>query len=200
MRNFKTYTLQTPLAFSVSPYPAIPCDSNIEQQERPIDSFYYTEKTKNHMENLLGDINKLLDLRKKNSPLFTEDKFDKDNFEILFKATQMIPFLDRVGKMLSDISLVLSHFVVNPNYYSSFLFGYKRQDLFNEINKIKINKNNIVDDKLEGDNTINKDTQTPSLENKFLKKMQSQSQKTEHSAQNQKSKTISPDIRSQVNI
>ena len=200
MRNFKTYTLQTPLAFSVSPYPAIPCDSNIEQQERPIDIFYYIEKTKNHMENLLGDINKLLDLRKKNSPLFTEDKFDKDNFEILFKATQMIPFLDRVGKMLSDISLVLSHFVVNPNYYSSFLFGYKRQDLFNEINKIKINKNNIVDDKLEGDNTINKDTQTPPLENKFLKKMQSQSQKTEQSAQNQKSKKISPDNRSQVNI
>ena len=200
MRNFKTYTLQTPLAFSVSPYPAIPCDSNIEQQERPIDIFYYIEKTKNHMENLLGDINKLLDLRKKNSPLFTEDKFDKDNFEILFKATQMIPFLDRVGKMLSDISLVLSHFVVNPNYYSSFLFGYKRQDLFNEINKIKINKNNFVDDKLEGDNTINKDTQTPPLENKFLKKMQSQSQKTEQSAQNQKSKKISPDNRSQVNI
>ena len=200
MRNFKTYTLQTPLAFSVSPYPAIPCDSNIEQQERPIDIFYYIEKTKNHMENLLGDINKLLDLRKKNSPLFAEDKFDKDNFEILFKATQMIPFLDRVGKMLSDISLVLSHFVVNPNYYSSFLFGYKRQDLFNEINKIKINKNNFVDDKLEGDNTINKDTQTPPLENKFLKKMQSQSQKTEQSAQNQKSKKISPDNRSQVNI
>ena len=49
-----------------------------------------------------------------------------NNYEILFKATQMIPFLDRVGRMLSDIGLVFSHFMVNPNYYSSFMFGYKR--------------------------------------------------------------------------
>ena len=173
MRNFKTYTLQTPLAFSVSPYPAIPCDSNIEPQERPIDIFYYIEKTKNHMENLLDEMNKLLTLRKKNTPLFKDDKFNKDKYEILFKATQMIPFLDRVGRMLSDISLVFSHFMVNPNYYSSFLFGYKRQDLFNEITKMKKDKNNeIFDDiKIEiNNNSINKDTQTPPLENKFLKK------------------------------
>ena len=194
MRNFKTYTLQTPLAFSVSPYPAIPCDSNIEQQERPIDIFYYIEKTKNHLENLLCDINKLLNLRKKNSPLFKDDKFDKDNFEILFKATQMIPFLDRVGKMLSDISLVFSHFIVNPNYYSSFLFGYKRQDLFNEINNIKSNKNNnLFDSKLENINTISKDTQTPPLENKFLKKMQSQTQQQQESYQSQNTKKNSLD-------
>jgi hypothetical protein len=194
MRNFKTYTLQTPLAFSVSPYPAIPCDSNIEQQERPIDIFYYIEKTKNHLENLLCDINKLLNLRKKNSPLFKDDKFDKDNFEILFKATQMIPFLDRVGKMLSDISLVFSHFIVNPNYYSSFLFGYKRQDLFNEINNIKSNKNNnLFDSKLENINTINKDTQTPPLENKFLKKMQSQTHQQQESYQSQNTKKNSLD-------
>ena len=194
MRNFKTYTLQTPLAFSVSPYPAIPCDSNIEQQERPIDIFYYIEKTKNHLENLLCDINKLLNLRKKNSPLFKDNKFDKDNFEILFKATQMIPFLDRVGKMLSDISLVFSHFIVNPNYYSSFLFGYKRQDFFNEINNIKSNKNNnLFDSKLENINTISKDTQTPPLENKFLKKMQSQTQQQQESYQSQNTKKNSLD-------
>ena len=200
MRNFKTYTLQTPLAFSVSPYPAIPCDSNIEPQERPIDIFYYIEKTKNHMENLLDEMNKLLTLRKKNTPLFKDDKFNKDKYEILFKATQMIPFLDRVGRMLSDISLVFSHFMVNPNYYSSFLFGYKRQDLFNEITKMKKDKNNeIFDDiKIESNNnSINKDTQTPPLENKFLKKIQSQnqsqSQQTQPAQQIQKSQKKSPE-------
>ena len=200
MRNFKTYTLQTPLAFSVSPYPAIPCDSNIEPQERPIDIFYYIEKTKNHMENLLDEMNKLLTLRKKNTPLFKDDKFNKDKYEILFKATQMIPFLDRVGRMLSDISLVFSHFMVNPNYYSSFLFGYKRQDLFNEITKMKKDKNNeIFDDiKIEiNNNSINKDTQTPPLENKFLKKIQSQnqsqSQQTQPAQQIQKSQKKSPE-------
>ena len=183
MRNFKTYTLQTPLSFSVSPYPAIPCDSNIEPQQRPIDIFYYVEKTKRHLENLLDEMNKLLNLRKSYNSLFEGEKFSKDNYEILFKATQMIPFLDRIGRMLSDISLVFSHFIVNPNYYSSFLFGYKRQDLFNEVFNMKKSKNNdIFDDKNninEINKTENKDTQTPPLENKFLKNMESQTQKTQ---------------------
>ena len=188
MRNFKTYTLQTPLSFSESPYPAIPCDSNIEPQQRPIDFFFYVEKTKNHLENLLDEMNKLLKLRKNNNSLFEGDKFSRNNYEILFKATQMIPFLDRVGRMLSDISLVFSHFMVNPNYYSSFLFGYKRQDLFNEVFNMKKSKNNdIFDDKCdinENNKGENKDTQTPPLENKFLKKMQSQSQKTQENQNN----------------
>ena len=130
MRNFKTYTLQSPLTFCNVPYPAIPCDSNIEPQQRPIDIFFYLEKTKEHMESLMEEINHLLNLRKNNTSIFKDNKFSIDYYEILFKATQMIPFLDRVGRMLSDISLVFSHFTVNPNYYSSFMFGYKRQDLF----------------------------------------------------------------------
>jgi len=191
MRNFKTFTLQTPLSFSVSPYPAIPCDSNIEPQERPVDIFYYVEKTKIHLENLLDEMNKLLNLRKKSNSLFKDDKFSKENYEILFKATQMIPFLDRIGRMLSDISLVFSHFMVNPNLYSSFLFGYKRQDLFNEVFNMKKNKNDIFDNKNdinEIKNTENKDTQTPPLENKFLKNIQSQSQKTKQTEKNNSDK------------
>jgi len=196
MRNFKTYTLQTPLAFSISPYPAIPCDSNIEPQQRPVDLFYYVEKTKNYLETILNDMNKLLSLRKKTASLFKDDKFTKDNYEILFRATQMIPFLDRVGRMLSDISLIFSHFVVNPNYYSSFLFGYKRQDLLNEIIKIKKNKINDIFD--ENDNNINEinitknqDTQTPPLENKFLKKIKSQSEQNQLN-QSEKKNQINP--------
>ena len=191
MRNFKTFTLQTPLSFSVSPYPAIPCDSNIEPQERPVDIFYYVEKTKIHLENLLDEMNNLLNLRKKSNSLFKDDKFSKDNYEILFKATQMIPFLDRIGRMLSDISLVFSHFMVNPNLYSSFLFGYKRQDLFNEVFNMKKNKSDIFDNKNdinEIKNTENKDTQTPPLENKFLKNIQSQSQKAKQTENNNSDK------------
>ena len=185
MRNFKTYTLQSPITFCSIPYPAIPCDSNIEPQQRPIDIFFYLEKTKKHMENLLDEMNCLLNLRKKNSPLFCDNKFNMDNFEILFKATQMIPFLDRIGRMLSDISLVFSHFMVNPNYYSSLLFGCKRQDLFNEINNMKINKENKKDeDKFDILNEINKieiktkneDSQTPPIESKFMKKFKEEQQ------------------------
>ena len=84
MRNFKTYTLQTPLTFCSIPYPAIPCDSNIEPQQRPIDIFFYLEQTKKHLENLMDDVNSLLNLRKRNSPLFQNNKFNIDNFEILF--------------------------------------------------------------------------------------------------------------------
>ena len=194
MRNFKTYTLQSPLTFCSMPYPAVPCDSNIEPQQRPIDIFFYLEKTKKYMENLLDDINNLLNLRKNSSSLFQDNKFNLDNFEILFKATQMIPFLDRIGRMLSDISLVFSHFVVNPNYYSSFMFGYKRQDLFNEIANMKINKdkkdskdikkddNNINSIKEEVKKEINiiktknEDSQTPPIESKFMKQFKEQQQ------------------------
>ena len=209
MRNFKTYTLQTPLASSVSPYPAIPCDSYIEPQQRPIDIFYYVEKTKNHLERLLDDMNKILSLRKKNNPPFKDDKFNRDNYEILFKATQMIPFLDRIGRMLSDISLIFSHFVVNPNYYSSFLFGYKRQDLLNEVMRIKKSKNNTIFDESDNNNNINineknnttnttknQDTQTPPLENKYLKKIQSQAEQKNVKKNQTENKNIINEIKS----
>ena len=39
MRNFKVYTLQSPGSVFMSPYPGIPCDSNIEPQPRTIDCF-----------------------------------------------------------------------------------------------------------------------------------------------------------------
>ena len=182
MRNFKTFTLQSPLTFCAMPYPAIPCDSNIEPQQRPIDVFYYLEKVKKHMENLLDEMNDLLNLRKKNSPLFIDNKFSLGNYEILFKATQMIPFLDRVGRMLSDISLVFSHFMVNPNYYSSFLFGYQRQDLFNEVSNMKLNKDKKENKDIKTNNEINliktknEDSQTPPIESKFMKKFKEEQQ------------------------
>ena len=214
MRNFKTYTLQSPITFCSMPYPAIPCDSNMEPQQRPIDIFFYLEKTKKHMENLLDEMNSLLNLRKRNSPLFNESKFNMDNYEILFKVTQMIPFLDRIGRMLSDISLVFSHFMVNPNYYSSFLFGYKRQDIFNEINNMKINKenkkdeenniNNIINEIKKDKNEIktkNEDSQTPPIESKFMKKFKEEQQlQTLKEKEKDKEKESKPQIKENKEI
>ena len=203
MRNFKTYTLQSPLTFCNVPYPAIPCDSNIEPQQRPIDIFFYLEKTKEHMESLMEEINHLLNLRKNNTSIFKDNKFSIDYYEILFKATQMIPFLDRVGRMLSDISLVFSHFTVNPNYYSSFMFGYKRQDLFNEIYNMKGNnkdkKDNIIFDEKEKNDkdkeikvikTKNEDSQTPPIENKFMKQFKEQQQLQNKEKEKEKEKEL----------
>ena len=214
MRNFKTYTLQSPITFCSMPYPAIPCDSNMEPQQRPIDIFFYLEKTKKHMENLLDEMNSLLNLRKRNSPLFNESKFNMDNYEILFKVTQMIPFLDRIGRMLSDISLVFSHFMVNPNYYSSFLFGYKRQDIFNEINNMKINKenkkdednniNNIINEIKKDKNEIktkNEDSQTPPIESKYMKKFKEEQQlQTLKEKEKDKEKESKPQIKENKEI
>ena len=93
--------------------------------------------------------------------------------------------------MLSDISLVFSHFMVNPNYYTSFMFGYKRQDLFNEISNMKLNKdkkenkdnkkdNDIFNDKNKNEikeiKTKNGDSQTPPIESKFMKQFKEQQQ------------------------
>ena len=78
----------------------------------------------------------------------------------------MIPFLDRVGRMLSDISLVFSHFVVNPNYYSSFIFGYKRQDLFNEVGNIKLNKDKKENKDNKKDNNMDKENDKNEIKTK----------------------------------
>ena len=53
MRNFKVYTLQSPGSVFMSPYPGIPCDSNIEPQPRTIDCFYYLEKCQEYLKNLM---------------------------------------------------------------------------------------------------------------------------------------------------
>ena len=56
IRNFKINTLQSPVSAYMSPYPGIPCDSNVEPQPRSIDSFFYLEKLKGYLEKLLKDI------------------------------------------------------------------------------------------------------------------------------------------------
>lgn len=46
------------------------------------------------------------------------------DYEILFLASQLIPLMDRCGRLLSDISVHLSHLILNPNLYPQLLLGY----------------------------------------------------------------------------
>ena len=148
MRNFKIYTLQSPGSVFMSPYPGIPCDSNIQPQTRNIDCFFYLEKLQDYLKELYSDIQKLVLLRKKNKySLFNDKGMNFDDKEILFKVTQVIPFMDRIGRMLSDISLQFSHLVVNPSFYPQMILGYKREDMFKGKDEKKncvthINQNN----------------------------------------------------------
>ena len=130
IRNLKVYTLQPPSSVFSSPYPGRACDSNVEPQERSIDSIYYLEKSREHLNNLVKDIDKILELRKKKKKIFDKGYLNEADREILFTATQMIPFMDRCGRLLSDLSMQFSHLVVNPYLYPQMLLGYKRADLF----------------------------------------------------------------------
>ena len=139
MRNFKIYTLQSPGSVFMSPYPGIPCDSNIEPQPRTIDCFFYLEKCQEYLKNLNSEIEKLVFLRKKfKDGLFNDKGMNYDDKEILFKVTQIIPFMDRIGRMLCDISLQFSHLSVNPSFYPQMLFGYKREDMFKKTDDKKV--------------------------------------------------------------
>lgn len=136
MRNFKVYTVQSPSSIFMSPYPGIPCDSNIEPQERSIDSFFYLTKAREHLSGLLKDMDKMIELRNEKNKMFDKGYLNEKDREILFMATQMIPFMDRCGRLLSDLSMQFSHLVINPNLYPQMLLGHKRDDVFAELKEI----------------------------------------------------------------
>ena len=49
-----------------------------------------------------------------------------NDYELLFYITQIIPLMDRCGRLISDVSLQLSHLVLNPNLYPQLLLGYNQ--------------------------------------------------------------------------
>jgi hypothetical protein len=148
---FKTYTMQSPTSVFLSPYPSVACDANVEPQHRTIDSFFYMDKVVNFMSEISRIVEYMSKLRKKNSSKSIEDKkpikkddfeleeikdkenqsrnlnnpnFNSNDYEVLFCISQLIPLMDRSGRMLSDISLNLSHLILNPNLYPQLLLGY----------------------------------------------------------------------------
>ena len=127
LANFKTYTLLSPNSVFLSPNPTNLCDGNVDgQQHRPIDIFFYIEKATNIMSELIKMFEYMGKLHKKVSAesIVVEDTNDVNETELLFHTTQVIPLLDRCGRLLTDLSLQMSHMVLNPNLYPHLLFGH----------------------------------------------------------------------------
>ena len=147
---FRTYTLQSMQSVLLSPNPTLVYDGNINNDnniKRPVDLFFYFNK----ISSIINEINKTIEKMntyKKRDNLNIEEKDDfkdhkeKDkekeghlnmnNFipfsfnelEIIQLTSQMIPILDRCGRLMSDLSLLLSHAIFNPNLYPHLLLGH----------------------------------------------------------------------------
>jgi len=46
-----------------------------------------------------------------------------NDYELLFHCSQIVPLMDRTGRLLSDVSLHLSHLLLNSNLYPQLLLG-----------------------------------------------------------------------------
>ena len=148
---FRTYTLQSMQSILLSPNPTLVYDGNIINDnnniKRPVDLFFYFNK----ISNIINEINKTIEKMnnyKKRDNINIEEKDDikehkeKDkekeghlnmnNFipfsfnelEIIQLTSQMIPILDRCGRLMCDLSLLLSHAIFNPNLYPHLLLGH----------------------------------------------------------------------------
>ena len=145
---FRTYTLQSMQSVLLSPNPTLVYDGNISNDnnsKRPVDLFFYLNK----ISNIINEINKTIEKMnnyKKRDNLNIEEKddikehkekekegylnlnnfipFSFNELEILQLTSQMIPILDRCGRLMSDLSLLLSHTIFNPNLYPHLLLGH----------------------------------------------------------------------------
>ena len=149
---FRTYTLQSIQSVLLSPNPTLVSDGNITNneynQKRPVDLFFYFNK----ISNIINEISKIIEKMnnyKKRENINNEEKDDikehKDkegylnmnNFipfsfnelEIIQITSQMIPILDRCGRLMSDLSLLLSHTIFNPNLYPHLLLGHINNEI-----------------------------------------------------------------------
>ena len=153
---FRTYTLQSIQSVLLSPNPTLVSDGNLMNndynQKRPVDLFFYFNK----ISSIINEINKIIEKMnnfKKRDNINIEDKDDikehkeKDkekesylnmnNFipfsfnelEIIQITSQMIPILDRCGRLMSDLSLLLSHTIFNPNLYPHLLLGHNNNEI-----------------------------------------------------------------------
>ena len=148
---FRTYTLQSMQSILLSPNPTLVNDGNISNDnnssKRPVDLFFYFNK----ISSIINEINKTIEKMnnyKKRDNLNIEEKddikehkekekekeghlnlnnfipFSFNELEILQLTSQMIPILDRCGRLMSDLSLLLSHAIFNPNLYPHLLLGH----------------------------------------------------------------------------
>ena len=74
---------------------------------------------------------------------------------MLFTCSQIIPLMDRTGRLVSDISLHLSHLLLNSNLYPQFFLGYMINNIMpgnerNINNSVNLNVNPISNNNLTG--------------------------------------------------
>lgn len=146
---FKTYSINTNPGCYSSPYPSIVPDVHIDNLQRSIDPYFYLEKASQYMTELQKTIDNILKCKKKknfSSDIITKLKEDKEktgtifqkypntqsqsydfinklDYEILHLTSQIVPIMDRVGRFISDISLHLSHLILDSQY-PKLLLGY----------------------------------------------------------------------------
>jgi len=149
---FRTYTLQSIQSVLLSPNPTLVSDGNIindNNPKRPVDLFFYFNKVSNIINEINKIIEKMNNFKKRDNLNIEEEKDDvkehkehkekdKDNYlnmnnfipfsfnelEIIQMTSQLIPILDRCGRLMSDLSLLLSHTIFNPNLYPHLLLGH----------------------------------------------------------------------------
>ena len=151
---FRTYTLQSIQSVLLSPNPTLVYDGNINNneynQKRPVDLFFYFNKISNILTEITKIIEKMNSYKKRENFNYEEkddikDHKDKEkegylnmnNFipfsfnelEIIQITSQMIPILDRCGRLMSDLSLLLSHTIFNPNLYPHLLLGHINNEI-----------------------------------------------------------------------
>ena len=151
---FRTYTLQSMQSILLSPNPTLVYDGNIINDnnniKRPVDLFFYFNKISNIINKINKTIEKMNNYKKRDN-INIEEKDDikehkekekekeghlnMNNFipfsfnelEIIQLTSQMIPILDRCGRLMSDLSLLLSHAIFNPNLYPHLLLGHMNE-------------------------------------------------------------------------
>jgi len=92
------------------------------------EAYLKEEKDKNHIikDDFVEGKEKENQIKQTAIPINLNNSLNSNDYELLFNTTQLIPLLDRCGRMLCDLSLHLSHLVLNPGLYPQLLLGYNQ--------------------------------------------------------------------------
>ena len=141
---FKTYCTQSLASVYNSPYPEVPVDANIEPQERCIDSLFYLHRSGRILKEISEQIDYIADLQVRSKERDNEitknkkrtKKLNTYDNEILHNLGQLIPFLDRTGRLMSDLALQFSHLLPNATLYPNLVLGKNNKAFQNEDEEI----------------------------------------------------------------
>jgi len=101
--------------------------------------------------------------------------------ELLFMCSQIIPLMDRTGRLMSDIALHLSHLMSNSNLYPQLFLGYmintSQNDITNSNNNPSVSSNiNHLNNNSNNSPNINTDNNPLNFFNSILNSLQQNQQ------------------------